>query len=214
MGNKRGMFFKNGGNNCSSLDGGNSNREITNPACPSAGECPTSCGYEGGTVPDGNGGSISCSATEACPSDEEDNNDKPIKRTGSRRTGSYVGVRSTGQVLGAEASCGIYVEKYLKKGLKGNDSEAVKKVQTFLNNYMNAGLTVDGVFGNKTFVALNNFQTKHADKILVPWGLVKPTGIFYLTTQTEVNNIMCPELNLPIPTNLVNFSQNPLTPKF
>jgi hypothetical protein len=71
----------------------------------------------------------------------------------------------------------------------------------------------DGNFGSKTETALKAFQLKHADKILTPWGITQPTGIFYLTTQTEVNNIMCPTLSLPIPTNLIPFSQNSLTPK-
>jgi hypothetical protein len=119
---------------------------------------------------------------------------------------------SVGQVLGAEASCGIYVDKFLRKGLKGNDKEAVIKVQKFLNDYMAAGLTLDGVFGPGTEAALKAFQLKYADKILTPWKLTNPTGVFYLTTQTEVNNIMCPDLGLPIPT-LVPYSQNPLTPK-
>ena len=119
---------------------------------------------------------------------------------------------SRGQVLGAETSCGIYVDKFLKKGLKGNDTEAVKKVQTFLNTYMASNLTVDGKMGTQTDAALKAFQAKHADKVLAPWGLVKPTGIFYLTSQTEVNNIMCPALGLPIP-ELVPTAENPLFPK-
>jgi peptidoglycan hydrolase-like protein with peptidoglycan-binding domain len=100
----------------------------------------------------------------------------------------------------------------LKKGLKGNDKEAVSKIQTFLNNYMGNKLKVDGIFGTQTDIALKAFQIKHKDKILDPWGLKGPTGIFYLTTQTEVNNIMCPELNLPIPA-LTPMALNPLFPK-
>jgi peptidoglycan hydrolase-like protein with peptidoglycan-binding domain len=120
---------------------------------------------------------------------------------------------STGEVLGAETTCGIYVDKYLKKGLKSNDKVAVGKVQKFLNDYMTSGLVLDSIFGPKTEAALKAFQTKHADKILTPWKLTAPTGIFYLTTQTEVNNIMCPALALPIPSQLIPFSLNPLAPK-
>lgn len=130
----------------------------------------------------------------------------------SRSSGSYIAPSLVGQVLGAEASCGIYVDKFLKKGLKGNDNEAVKKVQEFLNNYMGTKLKVDGNFGSQTDMALKAFQNKHKDTILDPWGLKSPTGIFYLTTQTKVNNIMCPELDLQIPT-LVPMAQNPLFPK-
>lgn len=129
--------------------------------------------------------------------------------SGSRVSGSVLGV-STGQVLGASTSCGIYVDKYIRKGYK-NDSDAVMKIQKFLNDYMKSGLKEDGVFGKLTEGALMSFQMKHSLDILAPWGLVKPTGIFYLTTQTAVNNIMCPELKLPTPA-LVPFEQNPSSP--
>lgn len=124
--------------------------------------------------------------------------------------------RDSGQVLGAtteNSSCGIYVEKYLRVGYK-NDSATVLKVQTFLNNHMNAGLTLDGIYGLKTEAAVNAFQIAYADDVLTPWGNAKndPTGITYLTTTTKINNIMCPPLNLPIPSNLIPFSSNANTP--
>ncbi len=118
-----------------------------------------------------------------------------------------------GEVLGAETSCGIYVDKFLRKGYKSNDLEAVGLVQQFLNDFTKAGLVVDKNFGPKTEAALKNFQLAHKDKILTPWNLTVPTGIFYLTTQTEVNNVMCPTLTLPVPTNLIPFSANPIAPK-
>ena len=121
--------------------------------------------------------------------------------------GSSIMNNDNGQVLGASTSCGLYIDKYLRKGYN-NNSEDVKKIQKFLNEYLSTNLTEDGVFGNKTESALKAFQLKHADKILTPWNLQEPTGIFYLTTQAEVNNIMCPELNLPIPSSLIPFSQN------
>ncbi len=124
--------------------------------------------------------------------------------SGSSRRGNSA--TPPGQVLGAEDTCGIYVDKYLKAGYD-NDEGAVIKVQKFLNDYTKAGLIINGLFDAKTEKALKAFQLAHSDKILVPWGIKAPTGIFYLTTQTEVNNIMCPTLDLPIPTQLVNFSR-------
>jgi hypothetical protein len=118
-----------------------------------------------------------------------------------------------GEVLGEATTCGIYVDKYMRKGLTNNDPVAVKKVQIFLNDYMGSGLVVDGVFGTKTDAAVRAFQVKQFGKVLAPWGLESSTGIFYLTTQTEVNNIMCPPLNLPIPP-LVPINQNPNFPQF
>lgn len=141
--------------------------------------------------------------------------DRCITRQSSgSRSGGYVSQSNSeeGRVLGATTTCGIYVDKYLRKGYN-NDVEAVKKVQKFLNEYMSAGIIEDGVFGEKTESAIKLFQTKHANNILVPWDIQTPTGIFYLTTQTEVNNIMCPELKLEKPQTLIPFGQNPFSPK-
>ena len=57
-------------------------------------------------------------------------------------------------------------------------------------------------------MAVKTFQLARKENVLNPWGISAPTGIFYLTTQTEVNNIMCPDLNLAIPTYLINFTPN------
>ena len=108
-------------------------------------------------------------------------------------------------------TAGIYLDKYLQKGKK-NNPDAVAKLQKFLNDFLNAGIKVDGIFGAKTDKFVRQFQSSHGDKILTPWGLKGPTGIVYLTTVTEINNIMCPALNLPIPT-LVPTISNPDFPK-
>lgn len=47
---------------------------------------------------------------------------------------------------------------YLSRGSMG---PSVKNLQTCLNKAMNAGLTVDGIFGPLTKQALKNFQTKY-----------------------------------------------------
>lgn len=41
------------------------------PVIACEGTCPTTCGYEGGTVPNGLGGNKTCAATEACPVAQE-----------------------------------------------------------------------------------------------------------------------------------------------
>jgi hypothetical protein len=121
----------------------------------------------------------------------------------------------TGQVLGATASCGIYVDKFLRKGYK-NNVEAVKKLQKFLNDFTKAGLKEDGKFGGGTEKALKKFQSDHYATVIAPWVKFNKTkgatGIFYQTTQTEVNNIMCPDLKLPIPT-LIPIEKHPDAPK-
>lgn len=113
----------------------------------------------------------------------------------------------TGSVLGASTSCGIYLNDFLKMGQK-NNSEQVKKLQTFLNDYLKLDpkLPVTGVFGFQTYKAVLKFQEQESDQVLKPWvGITlknakKGTGYVYKTTITHINNIMCPELNLPIPT--------------
>jgi len=144
------------------------------------------------------------------PSDNDETDPAPVPTLTHGSSGSYLRGQQ-GQVLGASTACGIYVDKFLRRGYK-NDEEAVKKLQKFLNDYMSAGIKEDGKFGLSTEKALKKFQLKHSDKVLGPWGFKAPTGIFYLTTQTAVNNIMCPDLNLVIPT-LTPFETNPLAPK-
>ncbi len=119
---------------------------------------------------------------------------------------------SGGQVLGASTSCGIYVDKFLRLGYR-NNKDAVKKLQKFLNDFMKAGLKEDGNFGKGTEKAVRKFQTARYQNVIAPWKNLKgPTGIFYQTTQTEVNNIMCPDLKLPIPA-LIPIETNPLAPQ-
>ncbi|MES2007150.1 MAG: immunoglobulin-like domain-containing protein [Patescibacteria group bacterium] len=106
-----------------------------------------------------------------------------------------------GQVLGAStealpAGCELYLKSYLKMGAK-NDAGEVKKLQSFLNTFMNAGLPVTGVFGPMTFKAVQNFQLKHWDEVLAPWvsfGLTSDhsaTGYVYKTTKRMVNLVYC-----------------------
>ncbi len=107
----------------------------------------------------------------------------------------------------ADASCPSYVDNYLRIGYN-NDPTAVVKVQMFLNSYMNAGLVTDGIYGPLTEAAVKNFQLSRAESVLMPWNIAEPTGIFYLTTQTEVNKIVCEDASLEIPSPLVNWGAN------
>ena len=114
-----------------------------------------------------------------------------------------------GQVLGASTSCGVSFTKSLRRGYK-NDEESVKKLQRFLNEYMSAGLTENGVFDSATENALKAFQLKYASTILTPWGLTTPTGVLHTTTRTQINNLMCPDLKLPVPTQLIPMTRQDL----
>ena len=132
---------------------------------------------------------------------------------GSSRSGDF---RNSGQVLGASTgqvlgeSCGLYMDRFIRSG-RINDVEQVKKLQTFLNKWMNANLPVTGFYGSLTLQAVNAFQEKYASEVLTPWNLTGPTGITYLTTLRWINMLECPELALQVP-NLVEWSRNPNVP--
>jgi hypothetical protein len=166
--------------------------DSNDPGCWTDGETPESYDPNDNDETDGQGGDN--------PSDE------PTSRSsgGSRRT-----PRSSGEVLGAETSvCNWDVNTYMRKGYK-NNVEQVKILQRdLLNGYMKFNLSVDGVYGPKTEEAVKAFQMLKKDKILTPWNLTLPTGIFYKTTLVEAKNTICPDVILPIPTDLINWSRN------
>ncbi len=117
-----------------------------------------------------------------------------------------------GQVLGASTEICTAVESYMRRGHK-NDMAQVKIVQGFLNTYMKwiPALVIDGLYGPKTEAAVKAFQLARKDNVLTPWHLTVPTGIFYKTSLAEAKRLMCPDQfgNLPIPTDLIPWSQNP-----
>ena len=87
---------------------------------------------------------------------------------------------------------------------KHNDSAEVKKLQTFLNTQIGAGLTVNGVFDSATEEAVKNFQVKYWQDVLSPWkpfglGDHQPTGYVYKTTARMINLLSCASLNTPPP---------------
>jgi hypothetical protein len=49
-----------------------------------------------------------------------------------------------GEVLGASTSCGVYSDKFLRKGYK-NDEASVQKLQKFLNDYMKSDIKESGI---------------------------------------------------------------------
>jgi hypothetical protein len=116
-----------------------------------------------------------------------------------------------GQVLGAStvasddslpAGCSALLDGYLRKG---QSSDAVKRLQTFLNQELGLSIPITGYFGSQTFEAVKAFQLKYADEILKPWvpfGLQSdktPTGYVYKTTQRMINLVQCSALDLPMP---------------
>ena len=116
-----------------------------------------------------------------------------------------------GQVLG-ESTCGAYLNEYLRYGYN-NNSEEVKKLQTFLNTNLGLSLEVSGEFDTATETAVKAFQVKESTSVLSPWKISKATGIVYLSTRNHINNLMCEKLKSPTPNNLINWMKNPETAK-
>ncbi len=96
-------------------------------------------------------------------------------------------------------SCsGLYLTVYIHSGWE-NDVEQVKKLQLFLNQNLGLNLEVNGIYDQATLEAVNTFQVANFDEVLAPWGIDKPTGFVYLTTQRWINITACPGTEIPMP---------------
>jgi uncharacterized membrane protein YgcG len=113
-------------------------------------------------------------------------------------SGSFVGGSSNrvGEVLGATTSSCPQFTQYHDTGSRKSE---VKALQTFLNEYMDAGLTVNGIYDFATTQAVHNFQAKHWNEIIKPWlgnpSSINPntTGRTRQTTMSAMNFIInCP----------------------
>jgi peptidoglycan hydrolase-like protein with peptidoglycan-binding domain len=123
----------------------------------------------------------------------------PPPSSGGGSSGSVLGasIGPVGQVLGE--SCGLYMDKHLRRGSAKNDRNQVTKLQTFLNKWMKSDLPLTGHFGPMTEVAVKAFQEKYGEGVLKPWNLSGSTGLVYLTTLRQINLLECPDLTLEIP---------------
>ncbi|MCX7837715.1 MAG: hypothetical protein N2323_07230, partial [candidate division WOR-3 bacterium] len=118
-------------------------------------------------------------------------------------TGVVLGAATEkGQVAGAQ--CELYLLSYIKLGAD-NDPEEVKKLESFLNEYLGLDLPLDGVYDLKDFQAVKQFQLLLKDKILAPWvelgclpNVDTATGYVYKTTQWAINSFFCKELYLDL----------------
>lgn len=116
--------------------------------------------------------------------------------------GDVLGTTTAATTTQPSPMCFPYLNSYLRIG-KQNDPAEVKKLQTFLNEHMRAGLPATGYFGPLTDRAVRAFQLKYSSKILAPWvpfGLESnqtATGYVYKTTKRTINSIMCKGLAFP-----------------
>ncbi len=97
-------------------------------------------------------------------------------------------ISSGGEILGA-TSC-AYLRDYLKIDWQ-NDPIEVLKLQSFLNVFEGEALSLTGVFNQGTHDAVERFQIKYNEDILIPWGDKVTTGFVYILTKKKVNEIYC-----------------------
>lgn len=96
---------------------------------------------------------------------------------------------SSSVVSTVTTSCPLITD-YLK--FDGDNSALqVTKLQIFLNGAEKAGLTVNGIFDQKTEDAVKAFQTKYMTDILGPWDATRATGFVYITTMKKINALAC-----------------------
>lgn len=96
-----------------------------------------------------------------------------------------------GQVLGVSIEeCNKYLTAYIRYG-RQNDTSQVLRLQRFLNSLEGAQVNENGNYDQSSLSAVNTFQAKYTNDILVPWGIRKPTGYVYYTTQKKINEIYC-----------------------
>jgi large repetitive protein len=135
-------------------------------------------------------------------------NGPPVGNPSGTVLGASIG--PSGQVLGASTSglpegCNALLNTYMRMGKKNNSEAEVKLLQQFLNDNIEANLPITGMFGPMTDKAVRNFQSANAEEVLKPWGLNKPTGFVYKTTQRWINLMFCKSLNIPMPTDLTPY---------
>jgi hypothetical protein len=111
-------------------------------------------------------------------------------------------VIGSSQTSSTSTSCSVYFS--LLKGeklFKGNPTNSPQKVillKKFLNKNMGARLSENSDFDDATEKVVMDFQKKYSKQILEPWGITEPTGIVYVTTMIQINNLSCPDLHIVI----------------
>jgi hypothetical protein len=124
---------------------------------------------------------------------------------GSSSGGGSVLGDNDGEILGA-TSC-VAFTTYNRLGNRGGE---IKALQTFLNEYMNAGLVVDGIYGHATTQAVHDFQAYHWKEVIDPWTpplSPNTTGWQYKSTRATINTIIeCPEAPVFLEDPMTNYS--------
>lgn len=112
------------------------------------------------------------------------------------------GATQEGNVSADNNTCPIFTQHMKKGDRDGYTGQAkqetgvssiIKEVkllqQTLLEQGFNPG-TIDGWYGIKTAQAVSQWQTKHFDQVLKPWGLTHATGFFYKSSERWTNELL------------------------
>lgn len=107
---------------------------------------------------------------------------------------------------GIDMNCSQLFTTYMHIGRKNNVAE-VTRLQAFLNRNLGTKINPTGFFGESTLSAVKLFQLKYSDTVLKPWvdaGLstdltTNPSGYVYKTTQRQINLLVCPLKDIPMP---------------
>lgn len=86
--------------------------------------------------------------------------------------------------------CAPYITSYIHQN-HTNDEGEIRKLQDFLKKYEKYNIVASGVYDTPTYNAVHAFQTKHADDVLIPWGIASSTGYVYKTTSQKINDLYC-----------------------
>lgn len=104
--------------------------------------------------------------------------------------------------------CAPYIKTYIRYGAE-NNSDDVRKLETFLNEKQGEKLVVDGVYGIEDSEAVKRFQEKYASEVLGVWGLDESTGYVYRTTLMKINSFYCnASITCPAFTEYNNLTEN------
>lgn len=121
-------------------------------------------------------------------------------------SGSVAGVSTdaSGATTQTAGSCMNRFTSYAMTDGGNASPEAIIDIQRFLNQEVDAGLEINGIYDENTIIAVRVFQVLHSDEVLTPWGISEPTGNFYLTTARAANMINCSNqgqvASIPMPT--------------
>ncbi len=73
---------------------------------------------------------------------------------------------------------------------QGDQGVGVTKIKAFLNNTQNEKLSLTDKFDTETTQAVIRFQSKFKDRVLTPWKLAQPTGLWYQSTRKKANDVI------------------------